>query len=368
MSQTLKALGLMSGTSMDGIDAAVIETDGERITALGAVQYRPYGEEERAAVRTAVSVAADWAPGSPRPPELDTAETVLTRAHGDVVEALLSEAGLTPDEIDVVGFHGQTVLHQPHRRRTVQLGSGDALAKRLGMPVVYDFRSADVAAGGEGAPLAPLYHAARAQEISGDAPIVVLNAGGVGNVTWIGPDGAVLAFDTGPANAPLDDWVLQHTGRTRDEGGELAAAGAVDEARIAEALTHGFFERPPPKSLDRLDFTSALAEGLSLESGAATLIHFSAACVAAAGRHFPEPVSRVIVCGGGRHNPVFMDALSLRLGVPVDPAESVGWRGDMIEAEAFAFLAVRHLHGLPLSLPTTTGVPRPMLGGRLARP
>ncbi len=231
--------------------------------------------------------------------------------------------------------------------------------------MVADFRSADVAAGGEGAPLAPLYHAALAASLP--KPIAILNLGGVGNVTWIGEAGEILAFDTGPGNALIDDWVRRHTGAAADVDGALARAGRASAAHVARFLQHPYFTRLPPKSLDRDDFPDALPDGLSLEDGAATLTEMTAAAVATGCRHFPVPAREWLVCGGGRHNPALMAALARRLGMPVRPVEAVGWNGDALEAQAFAYLAVRSAAGLPLSLPSTTGVPRPMPGGRLFR-
>jgi anhydro-N-acetylmuramic acid kinase len=263
----------------------------------------------------------------------------------------------------VVGFHGHTILHRPAERRTWQIGDGALLARRLGTDVVADFRSADVAAGGEGAPLAPLFHAALAASLQ--KPVAVLNIGGVANVTWVGEGEAILAFDTGPGNALIDDWVQGRTGAAADFDGTLARAGRSSATHVAQFLEAPFFDRPPPKSLDRDDFREIMPEQLSVEDGAATLTEMTAAAVAAARCHFPRPVREWLVSGGGRHNTALMDALSRHLGVPVRPVEAVGWDGDALEAQAFAYLAVRSMLGLPLSLPSTTGVPRPMPGGRL---
>jgi anhydro-N-acetylmuramic acid kinase len=237
------------------------------------------------------------------------------------------------------------------------------LANLLGLDVVADFRSADVAAGGEGAPLAPLFHAALASALP--KPIAVLNIGGVANVTWIGGPDEILAFDTGPGNALIDDWVYRHTGAAADHDGALARAGTVSAADVEDFLANSYFDRLPPKSLDRDDFRGALPTGLSLEDGAATLTEMTAAAVAVATRHFPAPVGQWLVTGGGRHNPALMEALQRRLRVPVQPVEAVGWDGDALEAQAFAYLAVRSALGLPLSLPSTTGIPHPTCGGRL---
>jgi anhydro-N-acetylmuramic acid kinase len=346
-----RAIGLMSGTSLDGIDVAMIETDGRDRVKPGPALTLPYPQEFRERLRSVL--------GSEGP--VDEVEQELTRLHADAVERFLYESPSIV--VDVVGFHGHTILHRPAERRTWQIGDGALLARRLGLEVVADFRSADVAAGGQGAPLAPLFHAALAATLP--KPIAVLNIGGVANVTWIREPGEILAFDTGPGNALIDDWVYRHTGATADLDGALARAGAVSAAHVENFLANPFFGRPPPKSLDRDDFREGLPTGLSLEDGAATLTEMTAAVIAVASRHFPAPAQQWLVTGGGRHNPALMEALGRRLDVAVRPAEAVGWRGDALEAQAFAYLAVRSLEGLPLSLPSTTGVPRPTCGGRL---
>ncbi len=290
----------------------------------------------------------------------------VTDAHADAVEDFCARAGLDLKDIDVVGFHGQTVFHDPANAITCQLGDGARLAKRLGTCVVNDFRAADVAAGGEGAPFAPLYHAALAQPI--EPPVCVLNLGGVGNVTWISPDGGIVAFDTGPANALVDDWVLEKTGQAMDEDGRIARRGQVNEAALSALLADDYFKHPYPKSLDRDHFDPSPVAELSLEDGAATLIAFSAGAVGKAQEILPSLPERWLVTGGGRHNPVLMAALRRVLDRPVEPVEAVGWSGDAMEAQAFAYLAVRSLYGLPLSLPSTTGVTEPMPGGVVHRP
>jgi anhydro-N-acetylmuramic acid kinase len=292
-------------------------------------------------------------------------EAELTRLHADAVQRFREQHPAVA--IDLVGFHGHTVLHRPEERRTWQIGDGALLARLVGVDVVVDFRSADVAAGGQGAPLVPLYHAALAANTA--KPVAILNLGGVGNVTWIGAGGAeILAFDTGPGNALIDDWVRRHTGQAADFGGALARAGRASPEHVARFLQHPYFARRPPKSLDRDDFRDAAPDGLSAADGAATLTEFTAAAVAAAAAHFAAPPREWLVCGGGRHNPAIMAALSRNLGgTSVRAVEAVGWDGDALEAQAFAYLAVRSLRGLPLSLPTTTGAPRPVRGGRLFR-
>ncbi|MBV9811990.1 MAG: anhydro-N-acetylmuramic acid kinase [Acetobacteraceae bacterium] len=354
----MRAIGLMSGTSLDGVDAAWIETDGERVSRRGSAGTTPYDPALRADLRQLL----DLAPTLSRD-DVQIADVArrLTDAHIQAVRALGAEA-------DIVGFHGQTILHRPERRFTWQIGDAAALARAVGVPVAHDFRSADVAAGGEGAPFAPAYHAALAAGLP--RPLAVLNLGGVGNVTWIGPDGALLAFDTGPGNGPLDDWTQRHTGQPFDRDGRLAAAGTVADDVLHRLLADPYFARPAPKSLDRLDFARSLAESgldrLTPADGAATLVAFTAASVAAA--VLPAPPLRWLVTGGGRRNPAVMGALRARLAVPVDPVEAVGWDGDTLEAECFGFLAVRVLNRQPLSYPGTTGVPHPMPGGAVAHP
>ena len=348
------ALGLMSGTSMDGVDAALVCTDGERIEKIGPTAAKPYDPAFREKLRRLLG-GKGWTRGVSRK---------LTELHAEAVKSLLKTAAFEASDVAVIGFHGHTILHESKRRRTVQIGDGALLAKRTGIDVVSDFRSADVAAGGEGAPLAPLYHLARTARL--ERPLAVLNLGGVANVTWIGEGSAVIAFDTGPGNALLDDWVATRMGAAYDHGGRLARQGKVDEAALNDLLADPYFWRRPPKSLDRNAFATERIEGLSPEDGAATLTAFTAAAVAlAAERHFPSPVERWLVTGGGRRNPVLMADLRHELDAEVVPVEFVGWDGDSLEAEAFAFLAVRSLRGLPLSLPTTTGVRAPMPGGVL---
>ena len=351
-------VGLMSGTSMDGIDAALVRTDGEvRVEPLAFVTI-PYDDAFRADLRSCL--------GGKGP--VEAVERALTDAHADAVRRLLAEAGVTADAVDLIGFHGHTIFHAPDQRRTRQIGDGARLAKATGIPVVNDFRTADVQAGGQGAPLVPLFHRALAESLP--RPLAVLNIGGVANVTWIGRKGngrdedAVIACDTGPGNALVDDWVLNRQAARFDAGGALAAAGRVDAAALEALLGHPYFDLPAPKSLDRDAFDPAPVQGLSPEDGAATLTAFTAASVARVVPHLPEPPVRWLVCGGGRHNATLMGMLADRLGVPVAPVEQVGWNGDALEAEAFAYLAVRSRKGLPLSVPATTGVPQPMTGGR----
>jgi anhydro-N-acetylmuramic acid kinase len=366
MARILKALGLMSGTSMDGIDAAILETDGETVAAFGPTHFAPYDEAMRARLRTAIAAAPALRRDGPFPPEIAALERDLTIAHAQTVGALLRAAGLHASDVDVIGFHGQTLIHRPADRVTLQIGSGPQLARDTGIAVVGDLRSADCRAGGQGAPIVPIYHQALARE---RAPVAVVNIGGVANVTYVGRDGELIAFDTGPGNAPIDDWALRFAGKPIDEGGKLAQGGRVHDNIVETQLAHPFFAKPAPKSLDRMDFTADMARNLSPADGAATLTAFTARAIAKAREQFPQAPRAWIVCGGGRHNPVLMAALRAALpDASVKTAEDVGWRGDFVEAEAIAFLAVRSLRGLPITFPKTTGVARAMPGGSLFMP
>jgi anhydro-N-acetylmuramic acid kinase len=362
MAEMMRALGLMSGTSLDGVDAALIETDGERVAGFGRSVFLPYPPETRALLRQALG---RW----PGEEGVAVAERVVREAHRRAVAAF--------PEAEIVGFHGQTLAHEPHGRGTHQAGCGALLAAGTGRPVVWDFRSADIAAGGEGAPLVPFFHFALAQRIGAGRPLAFLNIGGVANVTWVDPrraapeeEGALLAFDTGPGNALLDDFLRLRLGCDFDAGGRIASSGRPDAAILAEVADHPFLARRPPKSLDRLDFHGLLDRVAALgdADGAATLAAVTVATVAAGARHFPEPPERMLVGGGGRHNRALMEGLRAAMGLPVEPVEAVGLDGDMLEAQAFGFLAVRVLRGLPTSAPGTTGCRRPVAGGRLSLP
>jgi anhydro-N-acetylmuramic acid kinase len=366
MAGVLKVIGLMSGTSLDGIDAAMLDTDGEKIAVAGPALTRPYDAATRAMLHQALQLAAHTPVGAPMPAQIVVAEQLLTAAHAEAVAGLLQKAQLKPIDIAYLGFHGQTVLHRPKARRTWQIGDGPGLARATGISVVNEFRLADVASGGQGAPFVPLYHQVLARNMQ--HPLVVVNIGGVANVTYVGAGGELLAFDTGPGNAALDDWALRHTGEAVDRDGVLAKRGHVNESVLASMLNHPSFLQVPPKSLDRFDFSDAPVSGLSAEDGAATLTAFTAAAIVRANEHLPEAPRVWIICGGGRHNPALMAELRARLHGQVMTAEDAGWNGDYIEAQAFAYLAVRSVRGLPLSLPSTTGVPYPMPGGRLHSP
>ena len=360
----MTVIGLMSGTSMDGVDAAVLVTDGEAIGGYGPTHFRPYTDAERAVLRRAVAEARHLDDRSARPGALAEAERIVTVAHAEAVERLRADhPALDPD---LIGFHGQTVFHAPEKRLTVQIGDGPALAARLGVPVVHDFRAADVAAGGEGAPFVPAYHRAlvKAARLPGD--VVVVNIGGVANLTRIGADGSIAAGDTGPGNALLDDFVRERTGAAMDKGGALAASGTVDRSILARLMDDPWFDLAMPKSLDRGAFSADPVKALSTEDGAAPLAAFTAETIGK-GVAVAGGADTIVISGGGAHNPTIVAMIGAVTGVPVLRASDLGWSGDFVEAQAFAYLAARSLAGLPLSFPETTGVPRPMPGGVVVR-
>ena len=368
------AVGLMTGTVLDGnIDVALLKTDGESVETFGSYALSPYPQDLRELLERTLEEARKWNFEGPEPAIFRQAEGRITRSQSIAVADLIQQAGLTNEDIGVVGFHGQTVLHRaPTLKRigsTRQLGDGRLMNSILRIPVVFDFRSADVAAGGQGAPLAASYHAALMADLGTTGDTAVLNLGGVGNITWASgaPANDIVAFDTGPANAPINDWMKAHGLGEMDRDGALAAKGTVDEERLTRLLDHGYFTTPYPKSLDRFSFTAAMADGLSPADGAATLTAFTASAVGKALDILPKRPSRLIVSGGGRRNPTLMAMIEERAKVKAVNADTLGWRGDAVEAELFAFLAVRRLRGLPISFPTTTGVASPMTGGRIAR-
>lgn len=370
MSKLQTALGLMSGTSLDGIDVALLRTDGGDVVERGPSATYPYNPDQQALLQEALRHAKPMTGRQARPGVLAVAERELTGWHAEAVARFVDENRLNPSTIDMIGFHGQTVLHRPEIRLTVQLGDGPALARATGIPVMYDMRAADVAAGGQGAPLVPVYHRALAAGL-GERPVAFVNIGGVANLTWIGRDGGVVAFDTGPGNALLNDWCETHTDMPFDRDGALAAQGALDAKAFTALAASPYFEKRPPKSLDRNGFDVSVLEGLSPEDGAATLTQFTATAIARAAGHVPERPKLWILCGGGRLNPSLVKALCgllEPLGERVALAEEVAMNGDSMEAEAWAYLAVRCRLGLPITFPGTTGVSQPMTGGVLANP
>jgi anhydro-N-acetylmuramic acid kinase len=367
MSKVMRALGLMSGTSLDGIDVALLETDGEKVVKRGPALICPYDDEIRQMLIAATAEAKTLQSRSERPGSLAGAERELTARHVSAVAQFLKKNGIDNATIELIGFHGQTVLHRPEAGLTVQLGLGDVLANATGRPVIYDLRAADVAAGGQGAPLVPVYHRALIEKLP-SRPVAIVNIGGVANITWIGRDGDLIAYDTGPGNALLDDWMQRRTGAARDDDGAAAARGTVDENAVRFLLSHPYFAKPPPKSLDRNAFTlDAIAE-LSTEDGAATLAAFTAQTIAKAREFLPQEPELWIVAGGGRLNRAIMGCLAERVHHAVVPAEAANINGDSLEAEAWAYLAVRSDKGLPITFPGTTGVSKPLTGGVRADP
>ena len=362
--EPLWALGLMSGTSLDGVDGAMVLTDGVEILEFGPSAFRPYTEAETETLRMALGLWPEDPSG-----RLQPAFEVIQRAHREMIGEF--------EDVALVGFHGQTLAHDPDHGRTFQMGDGAAIARATGTPVVWDFRTQDMQRGGEGAPLAPFFHFACAKYLKADAPQAFLNLGGVGNVTWVDPScekpedpSALLAFDTGPANAPVNDLMMQRLGQPFDEDGRLAAAGTVHEDIVSRIYQREYFGRKPPKSLDRDDFSDAitLVSHLSDADAAATLTALSAACVALGQNWLPSPPERWLVSGGGQRNPVFLKELTKRLDQPVQMLDSTGLDGDMLEAQAFAYLAVRVARGWPTSAPQTTGCDAPVSGGRVSVP
>ena len=369
MGEVIRALGLMSGTSMDGIDVALIETDGEDVVKRVASATYAYDADLRASLGVALAEARDLNGRDERPGSLRQVERTLTERNAEAVAAFLSGEYIEPSTVGVVGYHGQTVLHRPEARLTVQLGDGPLLSKLTGLPVVYDLRADDIAAGGQGAPLVPVYHRALAAGLI-ERPLAILNIGGVANLTWIGRDGALIAFDTGPGGALIDDWVARSSNGAHsfDEDGRLAASGHVNDEVVGFFMGHEYFARPPPKSLDRNTFFWDLVEWMSPEDGAATLTAMSAAAIARGLKHLPEPPVKIVACGGGRENATMMAMIAQQTGIEVISAEAAGFDGNSVEAEAWAYLAVRSRKGLAITFPGTTGVAAPIGGGVLALP
>ena len=365
------AIGLMTGTVLDGnVDIAMIRTDGSEIAEFGPWTLAPYPDNVPPVLEEALKQARAWNFDGPEPAIFAEAEALLTLAQSEAVITFLEKNGIPASDVAAIGFHGQTVLHRAPtskaKGKTRQLGDGSLMARITGIDTVFDFRTADIEAGGQGAPLSAIYHAGMLNSIGAGPETAILNLGGVANVSWT--DGnTLIAFDTGPANAPVNDWIKAHDKGGFDRNGEFAAGGQVDEKRLEKLLEHPYLTAPCPKSLDRFDFGMSMAEGLSLEDGAATLTAFTAAAVGKALDILPVRPERLIVCGGGRKNPVMVEEISKRARVVADTAEKAGFRGDAVEAECFAYLAMRRLNDLPISFPTTTGVPEPMTGGRIAR-
>src|SRR3954451_11771938 len=345
----MTAIGLMSGTSLDGVDVALIETDGKRVRAFGPSGYRAYTEGERGLLRQALAEAVNLPTREARPGILREAERAVTQAHAEAVASFTAQNRISREDIDIVGFHGQTVLHRPAQKMPAQIGDATALARAIHIPVMHDFRAADVAAGGQGAPFVPVYHRALAQSLEREGPLAVVNIGGVSNITYIDGADTLIACDTGPGNALLDDFMFRTTGQPFDCEGRLAAQGTPDEAWVGRALQQPFFALPPPKSLDRNDFAALELQGVSPPDGAATLTAFTAAAIAGIIPLLPKLPNSWIVAGGGARNRTMLRMLRERVApATVEAGDALGWSADAIEAQAFGFLAARGLKGLPL--------------------
>ncbi|MBL4895167.1 MAG: anhydro-N-acetylmuramic acid kinase [Emcibacter sp.] len=364
------AIGLMSGTSMDGVDCALVESDGHWVKPVLKPIHISYAPPIRREISQAMELAVSLGHPTRKNEQLNHLERTLTDIHAQAISKILTENNLSHEDIDIIGFHGQTLCHRPNQGWSWQIGDGQYLADRTQIAVVNDFRRHDVENGGQGAPLVPIYHQALINSLpDADYPIALINIGGVGNITWIGSknEGRMLAFDTGPGNAFLDDWVEQHTGDPMDRDGFLSAQGAVDHSLVEHWLQSSYFFKMPPKSLDRASFNVAGLEKLSLVDGAATLVEFTAKSIEMALNHCAERPKYIYICGGGRHNKTLMSRLE-KMTIAVDVVEKLGWQGDFMEAEAFAYLACRHLCGLPITFPGTTGINQSSPGGILSKP
>ncbi|MBU0582132.1 MAG: anhydro-N-acetylmuramic acid kinase [Alphaproteobacteria bacterium] len=371
----LRAVGLMSGTSMDGIDLAMLRTDGLDFIETGVSAFIPYEAAFRRTLEKSLETAKAIVERGDRPDGLAALENEITLRHARAVAEFLAGPAGASGAPDVIGFHGQTVLHRPAKGVTVQLGDGALLAEQTGVPVVFDMRANDMACGGQGAPLVPAYHAALARSLpapfGGSYPVVYVNVGGISNITCVPAEGDPVAFDTGPGNTLIDQWVSREGGVPFDAGGAIASEGGVNAQVVLRYLDNPFFAKAGPKSLDRNDFTLELAEGMELSDGARTLAAVSAEAILKSVAHLPERPKLWVVCGGGRKNPHIVGDLragAAESGAEVIVAEDAGLNGDATEAEAWAYLAVRSIKGLPLTFPGTTGCRQPATGGVLARP
>ena len=351
------AIGLMSGTSCDGIDVAHLESDGVSIASTGGSMFQPF----------TISFKERLTNFKNNKPILSKLEMDLTLLHVEAIRSFLNKEQIDAKTIDVVGFHGHTLEHKPEQLTTLQIGDGHLLADKITIPVINDFRTNDIKKGGQGAPLVPVFHVALAQQVK--KPVAILNIGGVANVTWIGSGkNEVIGFDTGPGNGMLDHWIRKHGMGDFDNGGIIASKGIPDLGVINKYMQHKYFATKPPKSLDRDQFSMDYVDELALEDGASTLTAFTVEAVRASETYFPENVDQWIVCGGGRHNEYMMESLEKALKKPVIKSDQLGWDGDMIEAQAFGFLAIRSLLSMPISYPSTTGVKTPETGGVLHQP
>ncbi|MEM9107120.1 MAG: anhydro-N-acetylmuramic acid kinase, partial [Pseudomonadota bacterium] len=358
-------------TSMDGIDVAMIRSDGALKVERGPFLSVPYSPSFRRRLEGSLDTARSIEDREERPDDLDQIERELTDLHAEAVEDFLARNNFSKDTIDVIGFHGQTVLHRPEQGVTVQLGDGQRLADRIGVPVVYDMRAADMRAGGEGAPLAPAYHRALADDLDQPEPVAFVNIGGISNITCVGAKGVLHAFDTGPGNALIDQWVALKAGVPFDQGGTIASEGAVLRPLVDKYLAASFFDDTDRRSLDRNDFRPPDPASASLEDGARSLARLTAEAIVKSAGVLVQLPKTWIVCGGGRLNAMIMGDLADVAAASdgrVLAAEDVGLDGDAMEAEAWAYLAIRSLKGLPLTWPDNTGCTQPTTGGVLVKP
>ena len=349
------AIGLMSGTSLDGVDVALLKTDGFSIISSGPFGSVPYQAQFKQRLFDQL--------GEVSVPK--TLEEELTVIHANVVFDFLKDNNILKSDIDVIGFHGQTIYHNPKEKLSFQIGDGYLLAKLLDRIVVNNFRATDVENGGQGAPLVPIYHQTLAKDIK--KPVAIINIGGVSNVTFIG-DHELIAFDAGPGNAPLDDIIFQKLGLSYDKDGKLAQSGVINKSILKQFLAHSFFESPPPKTLDRNNFDYQNLVGCKVEDALATVVEFIAKSISKTREYFPQSVDKWYVSGGGSHNTTLVKSISKALNHDVLSVNRLGWNSDALEAQAFAFLAVRSILGLPISFPNTTGVLEPMTGGIVNNP
>lgn len=347
---------------MDGIDVAMIRSDGEASVEALAFEAVDYDSAQRALLREAMTLSTGLLERDARPGKLSAIERDITHWHAEAISRFCRKHSVSKTSEIIIGFHGQTVLHKPEVGLTIQLGDGQALADATGLTVVADLRANDMAHGGQGAPLAPAYHGAMAAHVPG-RPAAFVNIGGVGNVTFVDEAGELLAFDSGPGNALMDDWCMLHTGKPVDIDGALARSGKVDEGVLAELRRHEYFHEAPPKSLDRASFTLDAVKGLEPADGAATLMMFTAHSIADAASWSGKTPACWVICGGGRKNRFLMECLAGLMSAPVVPAEAIHTDGDAVEAEAWAYLAIRSVRDLPLTWPGTTGTSKPVSGG-----
>ena len=352
---------------MDGIDLAVIQTDGDAKIVFGATQSWAFSATQRKLLRQTLEDAKAIEKRDDRPENLVQIEAMVTSIHGACVAEFLASHNLAPQSIDIIGFHGQTVLHRPNEGLTVQLGNGQALAQLLKIPVAYDLRANDMVHGGQGAPLVPVFHRALVQAAKLYGPTAILNLGGIGNVTYCDGDAPPIAFDTGPANALMDDEMQIRFGLDLDRDGAMSGAGQVNQAALTKLMSHAYFNKPWPKSLDRQAFSREPVVALEAHEAIATLAAFTAESIRAAEKLLPQKPLRWILAGGGAFNPTLKTMIANRVAGDVVTSDSVDWQADMLEAQAWAYLAVRSLKGLELTFPTTTGCKEPVSGGTIAR-